>query len=77
MEIINKFESLNTIIKVVILILLNIVAPVYRILMYLETKQIKTLIGAVLSFIPCVNFVVMVLDVVSELQHNKITFLID
>ena len=68
------FESLPKIAKVLLLIFFGwIICGVYRILRYLETKNIVTL-GL---FTGVGNFVLEVADVVTEILSNKITFFAD
>ena len=73
------FESLPKIAKVLLLIFFGwIICGVYRILRYLETKNIVTLVVALLGLFTGVgNFVLEVADVVTEILSNKITFFAD
>ena len=73
------FESLPKIAKVLILIFVGvIVSGVYRIVRYFETKNIVTLVVALLGLFTGVgNFVLEVADVVTEILSNKITFFAD
>ena len=69
------YEALPKIAKILLQILLGaIVGGVYRILRYLETKNINTLIAGVLALIPPINFVFWVLDLYTEITKDKITF---
>ena len=73
------YESLPKIAKILIQIFLGaIVGGIYRILRYLETKNIVTLVVALLGLFTGVgNFVLEVADVVTEILSNKITFFAD
>ncbi len=74
-DILNSFESLPLIAKVVLLIVLGyIISPVYRIIRYLETKNTMTLIIGVLGLITGVgNVILQVLDIITEVTKGKIT----
>ena len=69
------YEALPKIAKIIIQAVLGaIVGGIYRILRYLETKNTTTLIAGILALIPPVSFVFWVLDLVTEVTQNKITF---
>jgi hypothetical protein len=71
------FESLPKIAKVLILIFLGVVVSgVYRIVRYLETKNIVTLVAGILCFTG-IGFVIGIVDAVTEILNNKITLLAD
>ena len=74
MEIIKTFENLPKIAKVLLIAFVGIISPIYRIIKFLESKNTMTLVGAILCFVPCVGTVIWVLDIVSELTKNQITF---
>lgn len=72
-----QFEALPKIAKVLILIVLGVVVSgVYRIVRYLETKNIVTLVAGVLCFTG-IGFVIGFIDAVTEILNNKVTFLAD
>ena len=73
------FESLPKLVKVVLLIFFGwIIGGVYRIIRYLETKNILTLVAALLGLFTGVgNFIMEVADIVTEILHDKITFFAD
>ena len=71
------FESLPKIAKVLILIFVGvIVSGVYRIVRYLETKNIVTLIVGILCFTG-IGFIIGIADAVTEILSNKITLFAD
>ena len=72
-----NFESLPKIAKVLILIFLGVVVSgVYRIVRYLETKNIVTLVAGILCFTG-IGFIFGIVDAVTEILNNKITLLAD
>ncbi len=73
-----SYESLPKIAKIIIQIILGaLVGGVYRILRYLETKNIVTLVVGILCLIPPISFVAWVIDLVTEITSNKICVLAD
>ena len=72
------YENLPQIAKILLQVFLGaFVGGVYRILRYLETNNTTTLIVGVLALIPPISVVFWILDLISEVKNNKITFLID
>ena len=73
-----QYEALPKIAKILLQIILGaIVGGIYRIVRYLETKNIVTLVVGILCLIPPVSFVAWVIDLVTEITSNKITVLAD
>lgn len=74
-----QFEKLPKLGKILLLIFFGwIICGVYRILRFLETKNIMTLIvGLIGLFTGVGNIVLEIADVVTELLSNKITFFAD
>ena len=71
------FESLPKIAKVLILIFVGvIVSGVYRIVRYLETKNIVTLVVGILCFTG-IGIIIGIADAVTEILSNKITLFAD
>ena len=69
------YEELPKIVKIILQIVLGaLVGGIYRIIRYTETKNTATLVAGILAFVPVVGFVIQVLDVVSEIFNNEITF---
>ncbi len=79
MNITAKYEELPKIAKLIIQLFLGgIVGGVYRILRYLETKNIVTLVVGVVGLVTGIgNAVLWVLDLITEFLNNKITFFAD
>ncbi len=72
-----QFEALPKLVKVLILFVLGVVVSgVYRIIRYLETKNIVTLVAGILCFTG-IGFVIGIIDAVTEILSNKITLLAD
>lgn len=53
------------------------VGGVYRIIRFLETKNVTTLVVGILALIPPIDFVFWIIDLVTEIMNNKITVLAD
>ena len=71
------YESLPKIAKILIQIFLGaFVGGVYRIVRFLETKNIVTLVVGILNFVG-LGLVFWVVDLVTEITSDKITFLAD
>ncbi len=72
-----QYEALPKIAKILIQLFLGaLVGGVYRIIKYFETKNIVTLVVGILNFVG-LGFVFWVVDLVTEILHNKITVLAD
>lgn len=73
------YESLPKIAKILLQVFLGgIIGGVYRILRFLETKNVVTLVVGILCCVTGVgNFIVWVLDLITEILHNRITILAD
>ena len=70
-----QYESLPKILKIIVQIFLGaIVGNVYRILRFLETKNLVTLVAGILGFVG-LGFVFWVVDLVTEITSDRITFL--
>lgn len=73
----STYEALPKIAKIIIQIFLgSIVGGVYRILKYFETKNIVTLVVGILNFVG-LGLVFWIVDILTEINSNKITFLAD
>ena len=73
------YEDLPQILKVILHIIIPIgyiISGVYRILRYLETKNIVTLVIGILCFFG-LGFIFTIIDFITELTKNKITVLAD
>lgn len=73
------FENLPKLVKVILLIFFGwFIGGVYRIVRYLETKNILTLVAALLGLFTGVgNLIMEIADIVTEVLNNKITFFAD
>ena len=74
-----QFEALPKIAKIIILIVGGwLIGGIYRIIRYTETKNTMTLIAGLLGLFTGVgNVVIEVLDIVTTVLNNKITFFAD
>ena len=71
------YESLPKLVKILIQLFLGaFVGGVYRIVRFLETKNIVTLVVGILNFVG-LGFIFWIVDIVTEITKNKITFLAD
>ena len=69
------YENLPKIVKVLLQIFLgSLIGGIYRIVRFLETKNIITLIAGILNFFG-LGLVFWVIDLITEIFANKITFL--
>lgn len=77
MKITEAYESLPKIVKILLQIFLGgIIGGVYRIIRFLETKNIVTLIVGILCVCTGVgNFIAWVVDLITEITKNRITVL--
>ena len=74
----SMYDSLPKIAKIVIQVLLGaVVGGVYRILRYLEKKNITTLIVGVLALVPPINCLFWVLDLYTMITQERISILAD
>ena len=72
-----QYEALPKIVKIIIQIFLGaLVGGVYRIIRFLETKNIVTLVAGILNFVG-LGFVFQIIDLITEITKNKITVLAD
>ena len=70
------YEALPKIVKILLQIFLGaIVGGIYRILRFLETKNIVTLIVGILALIPPISVVFWVLDLITEATSDRISVL--
>ena len=79
MKITETYENLPKIIKVLLQIFLGaIVSGVYRVIRFLETKNIVTLVVGIVSLVTAGLFgILWVVDLVTEIFKNRITVLAD
>ena len=72
-----QYEALPKIVKVILQLFFGaIVGGIYRILRFLETKNLVTLVVGILNFVG-LGLVFWVVDLITELTAGRITFLAD
>ena len=71
------YEDLPKIVKILLQIFLGgVIGGIYRILRFLETKQVVTLVVGILCLVTGVgNTIAWIIDLVTEIIHNRITVL--
>ncbi|MCQ2425397.1 MAG: hypothetical protein MJ070_04575 [Lachnospiraceae bacterium] len=75
MNLTKTYEDLPKIVKIILQIFLGyIISAVYRIIRFLETKNIVTLIVGILCFFG-LGFIAWVVDLITEILYNRITIL--
>ena len=74
-----KYEELPKIAKLLLQFFFGwIIGGIYRIIRYTETKNVVTLVVGILGLVTGVgNFVVWIVDLVTEATSNKISILAD
>ena len=73
----SQFEALPLIAKVLLIFFLGwIICGVYRILRYLEKKNVVTLVVGILCFFG-IGFIATIVDIVTECLSGRITVLAD
>ena len=71
----DAYENLPKIAKILLQIFLGaLVGGVYRIVRFVETKNIVTLIVGILNFVG-LGFIFWIIDLVTEITSNRITVL--
>ena len=77
MKFTETYENLPKIAKILLQIFLgSLVSGVYRILRFVETKNIVTLVVGILCFVG-LGFIFWIIDLVTEITKNRITVLAD
>ncbi len=71
------YEQLPQIAKIILQIFLGgLIGGIYRILRYLETKNVVTLVVGIVGLVTGIgNFILWVVDLITEITQNKITVL--
>lgn len=74
-----SYEALPKIVKILLQIILGgIIGGIYRILRFLETKNIVTLVVGIIALVTGIgNAIFWVLDLITEITQNKISVLAD
>ena len=75
----DAYEALPKIAKIIIQLILGaFVGGIYRIVRFVETKNVVTLVVGILVLVTGVgNFVAWIVDLITEITQNKITVLAD
>ncbi len=73
------YENLPKIIKILLQLFLGgIIGGIYRIVRFLETKNVVTLVvGLLCTFTGIGNFLAWIVDLITEITQNKICVLAD
>ncbi len=73
------YEALPKIVKILLQIFLgSLIGGIYRILRFLETKNIVTLVVGILVLVTGIgNFIAWIVDLVTEITSNKISVFAD
>jgi len=79
MQITQKYEDLPQIVKIILQIFLGgLIGGVYRIIRFVENKNIVTLVVGILVLVTGVgNLIAWIVDLVTEIFKNRITVLAD
>jgi hypothetical protein len=77
MKFTETYENLPKLIKILLQIFLgSLISGIYRILRFVETKNVVTLVAGVLCFVG-LGFIFWIIDLVTEIVKNRITVLAD
>jgi uncharacterized membrane protein HdeD (DUF308 family) len=73
------YEALPKIVKVLLQLFLGgLIAGIYRIVRFLETKNVVTLVVGILVLVTGIgNLIAWIVDLVTEITQNKISVLAD
>ena len=73
------YEALPKIAKILLQLFFGyVISGVYRIVRFVETKNVVTLVVGILALVTGVgNFIAWIVDLVTEITQNKITVLAD
>ena len=74
-----KYEELPKIVKIILQIFLgSLIGGIYRIIRFVETKNVVTLIVGILVLVTGIgNLIAWIVDLITEILHNRITVLAD
>lgn len=73
-----SYEALPKLLKILLQLFLGaLVGGIYRIVRFFETSNVKTLVIGILALIPPIDIVFWIVDLVTEITNNRITFLVD
>lgn len=72
-----SYEALPKIVKILLQIIFGaIIGGIYRILRFVENSNVQNLIVGILAIIPPISVVFWILDIVTEVTGDRITFLV-
>ncbi|MBR6727981.1 MAG: hypothetical protein IKM08_07280 [Clostridia bacterium] len=73
------YEALPKIVKIILQLLLgSLIGGIYRIVRFVETKNIVTLVVGILVLVTGIgNLIAWIVDLVTEITANRITVLAD
>ncbi len=73
------YEGLPKLVKILLQIFLGyIISGIYRIIRFLETKNIVTLVVGILALVTGIgNAILWIVDLITEIMYNKISILAD
>ena len=73
------YEALPKIVKILLQLFLgSVIGGIYRILRFLETKNVVTLVAGILVLVTGVgNFIAWIVDLYTEITKDRITVLAD
>jgi hypothetical protein len=79
MKLTETYENLPKIVKILLQIFLGgVIGGIYRIVRFLETKNVVTLVVGLLTLFTGVgNFIAWVVDLITEITKNRITVFAD
>ncbi len=79
MKLTEMYENLPKIVKILLQIFLGgVIGGIYRIVRFTETKNVVTLVVGLLSLFTGIgNGIAWVVDLITEILHNRITVLAD
>ncbi|MBQ8341217.1 MAG: hypothetical protein IJY22_02430 [Clostridia bacterium] len=74
-----SYEALPKIVKIILQLLLgSLIGGIYRIVRFVETKNIVTLVAGILVLVTGIgNLIAWIVDLVTEITSDRITVLAD
>ena len=79
MDLTRQYEDLPKIVKIILQLFFGgIIGGIYRIVRYVEKKNVVTLVVGILCLVTGIgNFIAWIVDLVTEILYNRITALAD
>ena len=79
MDLTRQYEDLPKIVKIILQLFFGgIIGGIYRIVRYVEKNNVVTLVVGILCLVTGIgNFIVWIVDLVTEILYNRITALAD